>query len=166
MATFTISSPSAALKRMVSLQNKFPLELYTVRIKKNATICKICVPLFDKKRSCFALHFYGLPLDLCGRRRNTRLRHFLPNASQFGTFYAYASNMPLFHRASGLCTAKKTGHFRGLRRTFGNCGALVGSAQLWRGHRCEAHTIKGSAGHVTQRVQGPLRRICCVLFDV
>ena len=50
--------------------------IHMVRVKNNATICKICAPLFDKK-SChtfmkIAPHFYGL----CGKRRDTELRHF------------------------------------------------------------------------------------------
>ena len=84
-----------------------------VRVKKNATICKICVPLFDKKRGCFASHFYGLTLDLCEKCRNIVLRRFLPKVSQC-QFFAPQSK-----------ALYKTVHFQELRHTCKEDGALL-----------------------------------------
>ena len=64
-------------------------------VKKNAIICKICVPQSDKTVN--AQHFYGLPLDLRGKRQDMELRRllpkvpqFLPNAPQFGESAAFS----------------------------------------------------------------------------
>ena len=147
----------------------------------HSTICK----LFDKKRGCFAPHFYGLSL-ICAESSGILYYGALYlNASQLGSFSAYcferaalSSGVWLLRRKKtthcrglrrnlGNCgaLARKTVHFRGLPRTFGNCDALAYSVQLWRCHRCATHTIEGSAGHVTSRFQVRLRRVCCALFD-
>ena len=57
------------------------LSTRTVRVRKNATICKIvCLFLIKIVPTLMKItpHFYGL----CEKWRDTELRHFLPNAPQ------------------------------------------------------------------------------------
>ena len=51
----------------------------------NCTVKKECKNLCAA--FCFVPHFCSLPLDLCGKRRNTVLWCFLPNAPQFVAFF-------------------------------------------------------------------------------
>ena len=113
------------------------IQIDTVRVKKNATICKICVPLFDKKRLqvlCttllrFASKFvreapkYGIVALFCPTRNNSE------------PFPAWASNAPHFHRGSGFfwnVDSEKDGTLSGIAvhlqerwHTFTDYGTLV-----------------------------------------
>ena len=66
---------------------------------------------------------------------------------------AFSPQKKKVHFRGLRCTLGIVAHFQGRRRIFADYGALAGSAQLWHGHRCVAHTIEGSAGHVTLRFQ-------------
>ena len=89
------------------------------------------VPLFDRKRGCFVPHFYSLPLDLCRKRRNPVLWHFLPNMLQFSAFFRLSfEHASLSPNITLLCCKKDsafsriTAHFWGLRRIFADYGTL------------------------------------------
>ena len=123
--------------------------IHMVRVKNNVTICKICALLFDKK-SCrtfmkIAPHFYGL----CGKHRDTELRHFLPNVQQF------LPNVPQFGKRATFSGQKAphTPHFQGKRRRTRHIFRAKGAAiqGLWcftrrrtvaRPSKCGAFAIK------------------------
>ena len=92
------STHYSSLQGALQVQYCSAVRTCMVRIKKDATICKICVPLyvFDKKSVallCFASGFVG-------QARGTVLRHLLPNAPQF------LPNAPQFGETRRIFTRK------------------------------------------------------------
>ena len=147
----------------------------TVRVKKNA-MCAAFVPLIDKKRGCFAPHFYGLPLICVG---SVEIRYC-------GTFCITRRNSAPFPCRSFI--GRQAFLPQGLRRTFGNCGTLSEIAAHLQGRQhtfADYSTLSGIAAHllvqlncgmviavqctqlrITCRVfKVRLQRVCCILFD-
>ena len=95
-----------------------------VCVKKNATICEFCAPLFNEKCRCFGHTFNVFCLWICAGSAGIRYcSAFYVTCQNSALFPTYASNAPHFHGASGFCATKSgLGKRRG---TFRNCSALA-----------------------------------------
>ena len=132
------------------------VRIYGMHFFKYVTICKNLCTAF-----CFVPHFCSLPLDLCGKRRNTILQCFLPNVPQFVAFFRLG-----FERATlSPGAAKKI-------NTFADFGATLRiAAHLQVQHNCGAAIavqrtrLKVRRGMLCRVLKVSLWCICCVLFD-